>query len=65
MVDGKNILRFDPDLEERTKVELTDYLKQIYAIRSTGNQPHIFNLYDEQEAKAVEQFLKKRRKVQN
>ncbi|KKM94583.1 hypothetical protein LCGC14_1196820 [marine sediment metagenome] len=65
MVDGKNILRIDPDLDEKTKLELTDYLKQIYTIRSTGNQPYIFNLYDELEAKAIERFLKKRRKVKN
>ena len=62
MVDGKNILRLDPDLDERTKVELADYLKQIYEVRATGNQPHIFNLYDEQEAKAVESFIKRHRK---
>ena len=62
MVDGKNILRFDPGLDERAKTELTDYLKRIYEIRSTGNQPYIFNLYDTQEAKLVESFLKRHRK---
>ena len=61
VVDGKNILNFPGDLDERTKGELTDYLKQIYEVRAAGNRPYVLNVYDEQEATAVERFLSRRR----
>lgn len=61
MVDGRNILRFPKDLEERLKEELISYLKQIYQVRATGNQPYILNVYDKDEAQAVERFLRRRR----
>lgn len=61
VVDGKNILNFSRDLDERIKEELIDYLKQIYEVRATGNHPYILNVYDEQEARAVERFLSRRR----
>ena len=62
MVDGKNILNFSRDLDEKIKDELTDYLKQIYEVRATGNQPYVFSLYDENEARAVENYLRRHRR---
>lgn len=38
-----------------------EYLKRIYEVRATGNRPHIVNVYDEDEARAVERFLRRRR----
>lgn len=60
-VDGKNILRFDPDLKPAVREELAGYLVKIYEVRATGNKPYILNVYDEQEARAVERFLSRRR----
>lgn len=60
-VDGKNILRFDPDLRPEVREELAGYLVKIYEVRATGNKPYILNLYDELEARAVERFLQRRR----
>ena len=62
VVDGKNILNFPGDLDERTKEELADYLKQIYEVRATGNRPYVFSLYDENEARAVERYLRRHRR---
>ncbi|GAF73808.1 unnamed protein product [marine sediment metagenome] len=61
MVDGKNVLNFSNSLDDRTKEDLTDYLKRIYEVRATGNHPYILNVYDEKEAKAVEQYLRRYR----
>jgi hypothetical protein len=60
-IDGQNILRLDPNLEQQTRDELVGYLKKIYTIRAKGNVPCILDLYDELEWKAVENFLKKSR----
>lgn len=61
IVDGKNILHFDPELPETARDELTEYLTHIYEVRATGNKPYILNVYDDQEALAVERFLARRR----
>lgn len=62
MVDGRNILNFSRDLDERTREELTDYLKKIYEVRAAGNRPYVLNVYDEQEAQAVERYLQRYRR---
>lgn len=61
IVDGKNILRLDPGLDETIKKELIEYLKRIYEIKGTGNIPYILNVYDDKEARTVENYLKRRR----
>lgn len=61
IVDGHNILRFTKDLDERAKKELAVYLKRIYEVRATGNTPYILDIYDQNEARAVESFLRRRR----
>ena len=61
MIDGINILNFDPELDIHVKEELGGYLKQIYKIRATGNVPHIINVYDDDEARAVERYLSRHR----
>lgn len=60
-VDGKNILRLDPDLAERTRDDLSQYLRQIYRIRAAGNTPVVLEVYDDGEARAVENYLKRLR----
>ena len=62
IVDGKNILNFPRDLDERSKEEIINYFRRIYEIRATGNMPYILNVYDEQEAHAVDNFLRRYRK---
>jgi hypothetical protein len=60
-VDGKNILHFDPELRPEIREELTGYLVKIYEVRASGNRPYILNVYDEQEARAVERYIQRRR----
>jgi hypothetical protein len=61
MVDGKNILRFDPGLRPEIREELAGYLVKIYEVKAGGNTPLILDVYDEQEGRAVDRFLRRRR----
>ncbi len=61
VVDGKNILRFAPDLRPEIREELAGYLVKIYEVKASGNTPFILDVYDEQETRAVERFLRRRR----
>ncbi len=60
-VDGKNILRFDPELRPEVREELAGYLVKIYEVKAAGNTPYILDVYDEQEVRAVDRFLRRRR----
>ncbi len=61
VVDGKNILRFDPELRPEVREELAGYLVKIYEVKAAGNTPYILDAYDEQEVRAVDRFLRRRR----
>ena len=60
-IDGHGILRFAADLDERIRAEITEYLRKLYKVRSTGNVAYVIDVYDETEAKAVEAFIRRRR----
>jgi len=60
-IDGKNILKLDPDLEETTREEIGDYLREVYRIRAAGNKPLVVEVYDDGEIRAVSNFLKRHR----
>ena len=60
-VDGKGILRFVTGLDERIKAEIAGYLKKLYAVRAKGNTPYVIDVYDENEVRAVEAFIRRRR----
>jgi len=61
MVDGKNVLNIAEDLPDQEKKTLASYLKAVYEIRATGNEPFILETYDEGEQRAIMNFLKKYR----
>ena len=60
-IDGQGILRFATGLDERVRAEITEYLRKLYKVRSTGNMAYVIDVYDEKEAKAVEAFIRRRR----
>jgi len=60
-VDGINLLNFSRDISEPIREELGGYLKRIYEIRSRDNVPHIVDVYDEGEARAIENYLRRHR----
>lgn len=61
MVDGKNILNIDDELPKEERSNLAGYLKALYGIRATGNEPFILDTYDEGEQRAILNFQKKYR----
>jgi len=65
LIDGKNILHLDPGLNPKVREEIAKYLRTIFRIRESGNEPVIVAAYDESEKRAIErkiqQFLKERR----
>jgi hypothetical protein len=61
MVDGKNVLNIDEGLPDQEKRNLAGYLRAVYGIRATGNEPFILDTYDEGEQRAILNFQKKYR----
>jgi hypothetical protein len=57
LVNGKNILNFPEDMPEKEKKALSEYLAEVYVIRSAGNAPLVVETYDDSEARVLKKRI--------
>jgi len=60
-IDGRPVLQWPDDFPENERAWLGRILERSYAARAGGNVAHVVPVYDDGEARAVDNFLKKLR----
>lgn len=60
-VDGQGVMEFSPDIPPEEKDFVSRVLKAAYKARQGSCQAHVVSVYDNGEARAVDEFLKRYR----
>jgi len=61
LIDGHGILQIAAEPTGYSRDEIATFLKKIFEIKAKGNHPHLLDLYDEAESRAIDSYLKRLR----